>query len=73
MWFLIWAQEGPHTLKAIGGAPWWSSTITGATARIRYDARPLGFLCNAADVNDDGTVNVLDLIELLLAFGTACP
>ena len=29
--------------------------------------------CVAADVNDDGTVNVLDLIELLLAFGTACP
>ncbi len=25
------------------------------------------------DTNGDGTVNVLDLIELLLAFGTACP
>ena len=25
------------------------------------------------DVNSDGAVNVLDLIELLLAFGTACP
>jgi len=25
------------------------------------------------DINGDGTVNVVDLIELLLAFGTACP
>ncbi len=25
------------------------------------------------DTNDDGVTNVLDLIELLLAFGTACP
>ena len=25
------------------------------------------------DINGDGTVNVLDLIELLLAFGTSCP
>ena len=23
--------------------------------------------------NFDGTINVLDLIDLLLAFGTACP
>ena len=29
--------------------------------------------CNAADVNGDGQVNVLDLIELPLAFGTASP
>ena len=26
-----------------------------------------------ADVNEDLTVNVLDLIELLLAFGSTCP
>ncbi len=26
-----------------------------------------------ADVNDDLSVNVLDLIELLLAFGSSCP
>ena len=26
-----------------------------------------------ADVNEDLSVNVLDLIDLLLAFGTACP
>ena len=25
------------------------------------------------DVNGDGTVDVLDLIDLLLAFGAACP
>ena len=25
------------------------------------------------DVNADGVTNVLDLIELLLAFGTVCP
>ena len=25
------------------------------------------------DINGDGTINVLDLIDLLLAFGTACP
>ena len=25
------------------------------------------------DTNNDGMVNVLDLIDLLLAFGTACP
>ncbi len=25
------------------------------------------------DVNGDGSVDVLDLIDLLLAFGTACP
>jgi len=29
--------------------------------------------CEAEDVDRDGTVNVLDLIDLLLAFGTACP
>ncbi len=27
--------------------------------------------CQAEDINEDGTVNVLDLIDLLLAFGTA--
>ena len=27
----------------------------------------------AADINGDGEVDVLDLIEVLLAFGTACP
>ena len=26
-----------------------------------------------ADINGDGSVNVLDLVELLLAFGTTCP
>ena len=26
-----------------------------------------------SDINGDGSVNVLDLIELLLAFGTSCP
>ncbi len=25
------------------------------------------------DVHNDGTVNVLDLIDLLLAFGAVCP
>jgi len=25
------------------------------------------------DINDDGVTNVLDLIDLLLVFGTACP
>ncbi len=29
--------------------------------------------CESEDVNGDGTANVLDLIDLLLAFGTACP
>ena len=29
--------------------------------------------CAAEDVNGDGTVNVLDLIDLLLEFGNACP
>ncbi len=29
--------------------------------------------CEAGDINEDGVVNVLDLIALLLAFGTACP
>ncbi len=29
--------------------------------------------CVAEDVNFDGTINVLDLIDLLLVFGTACP
>ncbi len=27
----------------------------------------------STDTNGDGVTNVLDLIELLLAFGTACP
>ena len=27
----------------------------------------------AADINGEGVTNVLDLIDLLLAFGTACP
>ncbi len=34
---------------------------------------PFRIRCDAADVNFDGTVNVLDLIQLLLAFGTTCP
>ena len=25
------------------------------------------------DINGDGAVDVLDLVQLLLAFGTACP
>ncbi len=29
--------------------------------------------CESEDLNGDGMVNVLDLIDLLLAFGTACP
>ena len=29
--------------------------------------------CDTKDITGDGTVNVLDLIELPLAFGTACP
>ena len=29
--------------------------------------------CEPEDVNGDGSVNVLDLIDVLLAFGTACP
>ena len=29
--------------------------------------------CAAEDVNGDGSVNVLDLIKVLLAFGTSCP
>ncbi len=29
--------------------------------------------CESENVNGDGVVNVLDLIDLLLAFGTACP
>ena len=29
--------------------------------------------CVAEDINGDGSVNVLDLVELLLAFGTTCP
>ncbi len=29
--------------------------------------------CEPEDVNGDGSVNVLDLIDLLLAFGQNCP
>ncbi len=29
--------------------------------------------CESEDINLDGTVNVLDLIDLLLEFGNACP
>ncbi len=29
--------------------------------------------CESQDVNGDGSVNVLDLIDLLLLFGTSCP
>ncbi len=29
--------------------------------------------CRPADINQDGVSNVLDLIDLLRAFGTACP
>ncbi len=35
----------------------------------------LSFLqpCGCADINGDGIVNVLDLIDLLLVFGQSCP
>ncbi len=56
-------------------------------ASCRPCRRPGGFVINgidqcdysgfsvsgAGDVNGDGVTNVLDLIELLLAFGQACP
>ncbi len=29
--------------------------------------------CGAEDINGDGATNVLDLVALLLAFGTVCP
>ncbi len=29
--------------------------------------------CDAEDINEDGTVNVLDPIQLLLQFGATCP
>ncbi len=29
--------------------------------------------CELEDVNTDGSVNVLDLIDLLLEFGNTCP
>ncbi len=32
-----------------------------------------GSVSGAGDVNGDGVTNVLDLIDLLLAFGTVCP
>lgn len=33
---------------------------------------PFASMSPTADLNFDGVVNVLDLIELLLAFGTSC-
>ncbi len=29
--------------------------------------------CVGEDINEDGTVNVLDLIDLLVQFGRVCP
>ena len=33
----------------------------------------IAFSACPTDINDDGVTNVLDLIDLLLAFGAACP
>ncbi len=33
----------------------------------------MGTASDLADLNRDGTVNILDLIDLLLVFGTTCP
>ncbi len=42
------------------------------TAAVRI-AQPAVPECEAEDINADGEVNVLDLIELLLHFGESCP
>ncbi len=47
---------------------------TGRPCRIGSLGQPGTPPCDMGqDINGDGTVNVVDLIELLLVFGTACP
>ncbi len=51
------------------------STFLGIAAAVVLATSSSGFGVNPCpeDINQDGAVNVLDLIALLLAFGTACP
>ncbi len=42
-------------------------------AKTQARMKPAGPGCESEDINLDGTVNVLDLIDLLLAFGQTCP
>lgn len=45
----------------------------GFQTELRSDTWSLGFAQCREDLNDDRVVNVLDLIQLLLKFGQACP
>ena len=41
--------------------------------RLLCFGQPATAGCASEDINGDGTVNALDLIDLLLVFGTNCP
>ena len=51
------------------------STVLGIAAAVLLATNSSGFGGGPCptDINGDGVTNVLDLIELLLAFGTSCP
>ena len=48
------------------------STFLGIAAAVMLATNVHAAAC-PTDTNGDGVTNVLDLIDLLLAFGTACP
>ena len=64
--------SGIRPRKSVSGVPRSRATDNGTIARFTAQKRAV-LACEAEDINSDGTVNVLDLIDLLLAFGAACP
>ena len=68
--FRLWSDGSLDTTFIVHDAP---GGIPGCEV-VSACTRAVPILpCPSADVTADGVVNVLDLIELLLAFGTVCP
>ncbi len=65
--------QGPHTALSTTNADDYDLTAGAAVFTNSSGQSGTVTLPGPGDTNGDATVNVLDLIDLLLAFGTACP
>ncbi len=68
-------------MSRAAGCGAWSGNAEGSRWVLHGKSAPVDMECQMIvlsppfpqDINGDGTVNVLDLIDLLLLFGAACP